>query len=378
MKYLITFILWVFFVPVAEATPAPDWVLGKGHPKYSEIEYIVGVGHSDKSTVSANESARAELVKSIRVKVNSLMKDYTSDTLSIAEATIKSETEFLLEGSQVKDGWYDDEKDMFYSLIVIKRSYVADTLMEMIGMLVSNNDSTLRQADTFFNEGKILKALVYYYDGYIESNKIVPYIQTYNSVILNNNKMALGTDYNLLFREKIQSIVDNIRIEPLKKMVKDDVVHFSVQVFYKNDPIEFPIKFYSVYKHYADRIFCQTKGCYLKIDVLDVINDKFSFGLISAVDTQTLKKYFTYELEPKLFKRLEFIKVQFKRDLEPINNNTIYDDMQIEQERKDKVFKQMDRAVRRSRYGTIIRPDIDLRPMNRGRWNWNIRIFGGF
>ena len=63
MKYLITFILWVFFVSVAEATTAPDWVLGKGHPKYNTFEYIVGIGHSDKSTVSAGESARVDLIK---------------------------------------------------------------------------------------------------------------------------------------------------------------------------------------------------------------------------------------------------------------------------------------------------------------------------
>ena len=65
MKYLITFIL-LFFVPVAEATTAPDWVLGKGHPKYNTVEYVIGIGHSDKSTVTASESARADLIKNIR------------------------------------------------------------------------------------------------------------------------------------------------------------------------------------------------------------------------------------------------------------------------------------------------------------------------
>jgi len=74
--------------------------------------------------------------------------------------------------------------------------------MEMIGVLVSKNDLTLRQADTFFNDGNVFKALIYYYDGYVESSKIVPYIQTYNSVVLGSNKMGLGEDYSLLFKEK--------------------------------------------------------------------------------------------------------------------------------------------------------------------------------
>jgi hypothetical protein len=142
MKYLITFIL-LFFVPVVEATTAPDWVLGKGHPKYNTFEYIIGVGHSDKSTVSAGDSARVDLIKNIRVKVSSILKDYISTDKSFAESKFTSEADFLLEGSQIKDGWYDDEKNLFYSLAVIKRSYVSDTLMDMFGVLVSESDLTL-------------------------------------------------------------------------------------------------------------------------------------------------------------------------------------------------------------------------------------------
>lgn len=378
MKYLITFILWVFFVPVAEATPAPDWVLGKGHPQYHESEYIVGVGHSDKSSVSANESARAELVKSIRVRVNSVLKDFTSTDKSFAESTLTSQTEFLLEGSQVKDGYFDSDNETYYALVVIKRSYVADTLMEMIGLLVEKSDLTLRQADAFYLAGNILKALIYYYDGYIESKKLFPYIQTYNSVILTNNKMAIGLNYPLVFKEKVQSIVDNINLELIRKQVKDDIAELSVKVMHKDKAIDFPVKFYSLKKHYADRVFCKSHGCFFKPDVLDILNDQFVFHLVSAIDTKSLKNYFSYTLEPKLFKRLELTKVQFKGQLEPMNRSTIAQDVEREIARKEKIFRQMDRAVRRSRYGTVIRPDIDLRPMNRGRWNWNIRIFGGF
>ena len=86
MKYLITFIL-LFFVPVAEATTAPDWVLGKGHPSYDSLRYLVGVGHSDKGIISANESARAELIKSISVRVNAVTNDYNSTDKSFYESS---------------------------------------------------------------------------------------------------------------------------------------------------------------------------------------------------------------------------------------------------------------------------------------------------
>lgn len=377
MKYLITFILWMFFVPVAEATTAPDWVLGKGHPKYNKVDFVIGIGHSEKSTVSANESARAELIKNIRVKVNSVLEDYTSTEESFAESTIKTEAEFLLEGAEVVDGWYDDKKDIYYSLVVIKRKYLSDTLLEMIGVLVTKNDSTLNQADSYFREGDLLKALIYYYDGYVESSKLFPYIQTYNSVILSNNKMVLFRDYTQEFQERIQEIVDNIKLEPVTKQVKDDKANFAVQVTYRGEPIEFPVKFNSVYKHYSDRIHCKKKGCYLKIDVLDIIGKDYTFHLVAGIDTKTLKHHFTYELEPRLFKRLELTKVQFKRQLEPLNEDTIAQDVQREINRKEKIFNKMDREVRRSRYGNI-RPDIDLSPLGRSRGSIDFRIRMGF
>ena len=122
----------LFFVSIVEASPAPDWVLGRGHPSYDSSRYLIGVGFSDKSTVSASESARAELIKSIRVKVNTVNKDYNSSDKSFSEASVSSETDFLLEGSQVKDGWVDEDKGIFYSLVVIERQYVLETLRNLI------------------------------------------------------------------------------------------------------------------------------------------------------------------------------------------------------------------------------------------------------
>ena len=113
MRYLLTFIL-LFVCSIVEASPAPNWVLGRGHSLYDPNQYLIGVGVSEKDIVSASESARAELIKSIRVQVNSTLKDYKSTDKSFSEATISSESDFLLEGSQVKDGWYDEEKQIFY------------------------------------------------------------------------------------------------------------------------------------------------------------------------------------------------------------------------------------------------------------------------
>ena len=218
MKYLITFI-FLLFVSVASANTSiqsPDWVLGKGHPSFPDSKYLIGVGVSEKSPVSASEFARIELIKTIRVKVNSVVKDYNSREKSVSESSIVSETDFLLEGSQVKDGWYDEKHNVFYSFVVVERRYVLETLKTLIDNIQASVQLSLRQGDTFFNNGDIIKSLVYYYDGFKESSKLLPYIQTYNSVILANDRSEYKKEYNLVFKEKILHIIDNINFEKSK------------------------------------------------------------------------------------------------------------------------------------------------------------------
>jgi hypothetical protein len=309
--------MMLFFVSIVEASPAPDWVLGRGHPSYDPAHYLMGVGYSKENTVSASESARAELIKSIRVKVNSTIKDYRSTDKSFSEASISSESDFLLEGSQVKDGWYDEDKEIFYSLVVIKRQFVLDTLTEMINNIVSKNSLTLRQADTFYNNGKIIKALVYYYDGYVESSKLFPYIQTYKSVIIDSNNSVLETNYNLLFKEKIQNIVEHIQLEKISGLVKDENVLLNVKATYKGRGIDnFPVKFFSVYKHHVDRVICKSNGCQTKAPVKSILNKNNSIFIKAVPDFQTFEKYFTYNLTPKLFGSFDVLSVSFKDTLQ--------------------------------------------------------------
>ena len=316
MRYLITFIL-LFVCSIVEGSPAPDWVLGRGHSLYDSNQYLIGVGVSEADYVSASESARTELIKSIRVQVNSTIKDYHSTEKSFSSASTMSQTDFLLEGSQVKDGWYDEDKNVFYSLVVIKRQYILDTLLELINNIVSKNALTLRQGDSFLANGHIVKALVYYYDGYMESSKLLPYIQTYKSVIIDASQSKLQDDYNLVFQEKIQDIVEHIKLEKINHKIVDKDIRFNVRVKYKDRGLDnFPIKFYSVYKNYVERTICESSGCSTKTAVVKVLNKNNDIFMKAVVDMQTLGKYFTYGLSQKLFGRLEMLSVSFKDTLQ--------------------------------------------------------------
>ena len=318
MRVLLTFML-LCVVSIVEASPTPDWVLGKGHSDYDSARYLIGVGFSEKSTVSASESARAELIKSISVRVNSVNKDYNSSDKSFSETSISSETDFLLEGSQVKDGWVDEDKGIFYSLVVIERQYVLETLRKLIDVLIAKLDLTKRQADTFFNNGDVLKALVYYYDGYVESSKLFPYIHTYKSVIMGLNESTKGYNYNILFKEKIQNIVDNIRLIPISRNVYDEDIQFTIKATLDGQGIDdFPIKFYSVYKHFTERTLCKKTGCESRMNIKKVINDGGNTYLKAVVDMRTFQKYFTYRLDEKLFSRLDLLNITFKSKIDVV------------------------------------------------------------
>ena len=87
-----------------------------------------------------------------------------------------------------------------------------------------------------------------------------------------------------------------------------------------------------------------------------------------------MKKYFSYELEPKLFKRLEFATLKFKRGLHPMRPGNVHKEIERELANKERMFRRMDREVQRSnqRYQ---KPDIDLSPLSRrGSINFGFRL----
>ena len=123
----------------------PNWVLGKEHLRFNNTKYLVGIGFSEKNTVSASESARAELTKNIRFKIHSLMKDYNSNDGSFVESFVKTETDFLLEGVQIKDGWYDSSKKVYYSFAVVKRKDVLAVIQDQIDDLAASSFLIMNQ-----------------------------------------------------------------------------------------------------------------------------------------------------------------------------------------------------------------------------------------
>ena len=320
MRYVLTFMM-LLVVSFVEASPAPDWVLGRTHLMYDPDQYLIGVGFSKENAVSASESARAELIKSISVKVNSTTKDYNSTDKSFSEATIISKSELLLEGSLIKDGWYDEDKGIFYSLVVIKRQDVVNTIDSLIATIFNKNGLSLRQGERAYKNGDIIKALVYYYDGYIESSKLIPYIQTYNSVIIDpendegfqNFQQKFYTANHLLFKERVQNIIDHINLEKVSGSVDHETVSLKVRATYNGRGLDnFPIKFYSVYNNHIEKTFCKSDGCNINVAVKGILNKNNHIFMKAVVDIASFEKFFSYSLDSKLFNHLITLNATYK------------------------------------------------------------------
>ena len=307
--------------PVLNSPKPPDWVLGKEHSGFINIKYLVGIGFSEKNTVSASESARAELTKNIRFKIHSLMKDYNSNDGSFVESFVKTETDFLLEGVQIKDGWYDPLKKVYYSFAVVKRKDVLTMIQDQIDDLTASSVLIMNQANTFYDSGKLLKSLVHYYDGYNESSKLLPLLRTYKSVNRFPEVPTVPSNIPSMidFKQKVQSIISNIDVEKIddnyKSISTNKDISFSIKITYDGKPISnLPIKFHGNSYNFINRVVSNSNGICQVTTNGSTILDEDNFAIVKAeIDLFRLSKQFNYKLKKDLFGRLETLDVTFKR-----------------------------------------------------------------
>ena len=305
--------------PVSKSPEPPDWILGRGHKQYTHVQYLVGIGFSNKNTVSASESARSELSKNIRFKIASIMKDYNSNDGSFVESFIKTETDAILEGVQIKDGWFDSQKKVFYSFAVVKRKDVLATIQDQIDTVMANSQLTMKQADTFYNNNEILKSLVYYYDGYNESSNLLPLLRTYKTVSLFPEVPVISADIPsaINFKKKVQAIIGNIEVEKItdNESIRSKDVSFVVKITYDGKALSnLPIKFHGNSYNFVSRVLSNDNGiCEVKTNS-SIILDEDNFAIVKAeIDLFALSKRFNHRLKKDLFGRLETLDVTFKK-----------------------------------------------------------------
>ena len=190
----------------------PDWVLSKGHPSFPQELYLVGVGFSDMNSVSANESARSNLAKNLKVKIRSTMVDISTTERTHIESVIETEVDTVLEGVEIKDGWLDQNKGVYYALAVVERSLAASSIQDKISKIESVLQRNLSEGTEAENRADVITALSNYLSGYQKSPALPPLKSALHIIILSRENPGPQNISAGEFESRIKSIVLNLNL----------------------------------------------------------------------------------------------------------------------------------------------------------------------
>ena len=196
----------------APSSPPPDWVLGKNHPRFSQSRHLMGIGVSDKNSVSANESARSNLAKNLKVKIHSTMVDVSTTEQTYVESVIETEVDTVLEGVEIKDGWLDQDKGVYYSLAIVERSLAASTIQNRIRKIESVLRRNLNEGVEAENKAEVINSLSHYLSGYQKAPSLVPLKSALHVITGSQDNSETQNISASEFESRIKDLVQNLNL----------------------------------------------------------------------------------------------------------------------------------------------------------------------
>ncbi|MFQ5558997.1 MAG: hypothetical protein ACE5FU_00230, partial [Nitrospinota bacterium] len=149
----------------------PSWTKTGKYIKYPGSFYITGSGVSSKSFKEADDFARQELAKQIKVHVKGVDEITTSEsremigetsrikTRSNVRSAIKVEVNLLLEGIKISERWFDRDQGNYYSFAFLDREEAVKRLdLKLKEARIAASDLILRGEENE-KKGKYFKAL---------------------------------------------------------------------------------------------------------------------------------------------------------------------------------------------------------------------------
>ena len=197
-------------ISTSPSSPRPDWVLGRGHPRFPQGRYLIGVGVSEQNSVSANESARSNLAKNLKVKIHSTMVDVSTTEQAYVESVIETEVDTVLEGVEIKDGWLDQSKGVYYALAVVERGLAASTIQNRIKKIESVLQRNLSEGSEAENGADVISALSHYLSGYQKTSSLSP-LKSALYVITGSQDNPKNIS-NVEFESRIKGLVHNLNL----------------------------------------------------------------------------------------------------------------------------------------------------------------------
>lgn len=233
-------------VAVNPDTP-PGWVLGKDHPVFPQEGYLVGVGFSNADAVSANEAARSSLAKIFRVRIRSDMRGVSATEETYIKSVIETEVGTVLEGVEIKDGWYDKVKGAYYSLAILDRKLAETTIANRVRNVESSVKRSLSDGSLAEKQADVVGALSHYLSGYknapvLSQLKSALYVVTRSNQPSDKQSLTAGE-----FESRIRNIVHNLRLaivsgnEQKIKSRKSVINPLVARVYLQTDTRQMPV-----------------------------------------------------------------------------------------------------------------------------------------
>jgi len=190
-----------------KTTLPPQWVLGKEHPTFPMSHYVVGRGISKENSVSAAENARMDLAKAIKVNIRSKMMDFSTNRWTQIESVVESEVEAVLEGVEIRDGWFDESKKNYYAYAVMNRKIASQSIRNRIKLVAERLNWFLDEGAKAMKQNDIVSALSSYASGYMEA----PNLQSLKAMLnviaqkIEGNKKEFYAPKQLTFESKART-----------------------------------------------------------------------------------------------------------------------------------------------------------------------------
>ncbi len=194
--------------------PEPGWVVGKEHPRFPGDQFLTGVGVSGVSAGQARDVALKNLAKNIKVSIHSHSRDFLSTEGVYAESAIRTKVDALLEGVERKDGYFDQCRGRYYSLVVMDRRLESEKHRQHLKETENRLKTYMTAAGQAENSGNLVQALDQYLAGYEESLLLDPEISALR--VISKSAVPESPEMQRLsvkaFETKIRNLVQKVKL----------------------------------------------------------------------------------------------------------------------------------------------------------------------
>ncbi|MCF7885639.1 MAG: LPP20 family lipoprotein [Candidatus Marinimicrobia bacterium] len=213
-KYLLLLIILFVFQLWAKT---PEWVTSGEHYRYPSSQYFLGIGIAGERS-QAIERARADLIKQIKVKIESELtteeKEIAAKNKIETSSTIISKTKSSVDAtvSGIEMAEVVQSNNKYYALAILNKSNYFQSLKTEIDKIIEESNQLIDHARSNIDSGRIFNA----FENYNRASAIVTEYEPKNNLLVS----LTGKSYRQkeIYSEEdviaeMRNIISNLEIE---------------------------------------------------------------------------------------------------------------------------------------------------------------------